>query len=228
MFPGRLSQLPPAMFAQLADLLEHETPGAPVVNLSVGDPRGSVPGFVTEALNAHAHQFGEYPAINGTADWRDAAAGWIRRRFGLPDSAIDPDTHVLPLNGTREGLFLAAFIVTPETKNGQRPAILIPNPFYQCYAVAALAAGAEPIFVPCPALVNSSSSNECGTRPSTMCAADTPPSIAFRQAASFGRIPPPTEPSAAETSAALASETMLEGSAGSRIHPATSVRNITL
>jgi N-succinyldiaminopimelate aminotransferase len=147
MFPGRLSQLPPAMFAQLADLLEHETPGAPVVNLSVGDPRGSVPAFVTEALNAHAHQFGEYPAINGTADWRDAAAGWIRRRFGLPDSVSDPDTHVLPLNGTREGLFLAPFVVVPESKGGARPAILLPNPFYQCYAAAILASGAEPIFV---------------------------------------------------------------------------------
>ncbi len=74
MFPGRLAQLPPAMFAQLANLLEHEKPGAPVINLSVGDPRGSVPSFVTEAIAKHAHQFGEYPAINGTEDWRSDAA----------------------------------------------------------------------------------------------------------------------------------------------------------
>jgi N-succinyldiaminopimelate aminotransferase len=135
------------MFAQLGALLEHETPGAPVVNLSVGDPRGAVPAFVTEALNAHAHQFGEYPPINGTADWREAAAGWIRSRFGLPDGAIDPEKHVLPLNGTREGLFLAPFTIVPEAKAGARPAILLPNPFYQCYAAAILASGAEPIFV---------------------------------------------------------------------------------
>ncbi|HEX3673680.1 MAG TPA: aminotransferase class I/II-fold pyridoxal phosphate-dependent enzyme [Rhizomicrobium sp.] len=135
------------MFAQLGDLLEHETPGAPVVNLSVGDPRGVVPAFVTEALVAHAHQFGEYPPINGTADWRAAAAAWIASRFGLPQSVIDPEKNVLPLSGTREGLFLAPFVVTPETKAGARPAILLPNPFYQCYAAAILAAGAEPIFV---------------------------------------------------------------------------------
>jgi N-succinyldiaminopimelate aminotransferase len=147
MFPGRLSQLPPGMFAQLADLLEHENPGAPVVNLSVGDPRGVVPAFVTEALAKHAHQFGEYPPINGTPDWREAAAGWIRARFTLPEAAVDPEKNVLPLNGTREGLFLAPFIVTPETKVGARPAILLPNPFYQCYAAAILAAGAEPIYV---------------------------------------------------------------------------------
>jgi aspartate/methionine/tyrosine aminotransferase len=147
MFPGRLAHLPPSSFAMLATLLENETPGAVPVNLSVGDPRGAVPGFVTDALARHAHQFGEYPPINGTADWREAAAGWLRSRFGLPASAIDPDKNLLPLSGTREGLFLAPFIVTPETKAGGRPAILLPNPFYQCYAAAILASGAEPVFV---------------------------------------------------------------------------------
>src|SRR5262249_54836989 len=34
------------------------------------------------------------------------------------------------------------------SKAGSRPVVLIPNPFYQCYAAAALAAGAEPVFVP--------------------------------------------------------------------------------
>ncbi len=57
------------------------------------------------------------------------------------------ECEVLPLNGTREGLFLAPFIVTPEMKAGSRPAILLPNPFYQCYAAAILSCGAEPVFV---------------------------------------------------------------------------------
>jgi len=52
------------------------------------------------------------------------------------------------LNGTREGLFLALFAIVPESKAGARPVVLITNPFYQCYAAAALAAGAEPVFVP--------------------------------------------------------------------------------
>ena len=148
MFPGRLAELPPSAFAKLATLLDPVTPGAAPISLSVGDPRGIVPGFVAEAIASHAQEFGEYPPINGTAEWRTAASGWLKRRFGLPDSAIDPDKHLLPLNGTREGLFLAPFIVTPETKAGSRPAILLPNPFYQCYAAGILAAGAEPIFVP--------------------------------------------------------------------------------
>ncbi len=129
----------------LAALLDPVTPGMAPISLAVGDPRGAVPGFVMEALNTHAHQFGEYPPINGTAAWREAAASWLTRRFGV---AVDSEREVLPLNGTREGLFLAPFIVTPESKFGGRPAILLPNPFYQCYAAAILSAGAEPVFVP--------------------------------------------------------------------------------
>ena len=129
----------------LATLLDPVTPGMAPISLAVGDPRGAVPGFIMDALNAHAHQFGEYPPINGTAAWREAAAAWLTRRFGLE---VDSEREVLPLNGTREGLFLAPFIVTPESKAGGRPAILLPNPFYQCYAAAILSAGAEPVFVP--------------------------------------------------------------------------------
>ena len=70
------------------------------------------------------------------------------------------------------------------------------------------------IRVPCPASVNSSSSSECGTRPSTMCANETPPWIASTAARSFGRIPPETVESAASTSSAVASEMTLPGSAG--------------
>jgi aspartate/methionine/tyrosine aminotransferase len=146
--PGRLAELPPGSFVRLASLLDPVKPGAVPVSFAVGDPRGQVPAFVTETIARHAHQFGEYPPISGTQDWRDAAASWIARRFVLPDGMIDPERNVLPLNGTREGLFMAPFIVTPDSKAGARPVILIPNPFYQCYAAAGLAAGAEPVFVP--------------------------------------------------------------------------------
>jgi aspartate/methionine/tyrosine aminotransferase len=144
-FPGRLAALPPSSFAKLATLLDEIPPGQPPISLAVGDPQGEVPAFVTEAIARHADRFGVYPPINGTAEWREAAVGWLKRRFALPN--VDPDKQVLPLNGTREGLFLAPFIVTPESKAGEPPVILLPNPFYQCYAAAVLACGAEPVFV---------------------------------------------------------------------------------
>lgn len=144
-FPGRLAALPPSAFAKLATLLDGVAPGDTPISLAVGDPQGEVPVFVTEAIVRHADRFGVYPPINATQEWREAAAGWLKRRFALP--SVDPDKQLLPLNGTREGLFLAPFIVTPEAKGGGRPVILLPNPFYQCYAAAALACGAEPVFV---------------------------------------------------------------------------------
>lgn len=148
MLPGRLAELPPSSFAQLASLLDGHKSGKPPVSLAVGDPQSVPPAFIAEAIAKSAQGFGQYPPINGTADWREAAAFWLRRRFNLPAGTIDPEIHLLPLNGTREGLFLAPQILTPEKKAGGRPVILIPNPFYQCYAAAALAAGAEAVFVP--------------------------------------------------------------------------------
>ena len=142
----RLAALPPGPFARLATLLGDVKPGKEPISLAVGDPSGAVPDFVKEALAKSAAGFGNYPNIFGTEDWRNAAAGWLNSRFGL-GGAIDAEKHLLPLNGTREGLFSVLFPFMPQTKNGQRPIVAMPNPFYQCYAAAALASGAEPLYV---------------------------------------------------------------------------------
>jgi aspartate/methionine/tyrosine aminotransferase len=143
----RLAALPPGPFARLAALLADIKPGKTPISLAVGDPSGAVPEFVKQALAEGAAGFGNYPAIIGTQDWRDAAAGWLNRRFAL-NGAIDAEKNLLPLNGTREGLFSVLFPIMPETKAGQRPIVAMPNPFYQCYAAAALSSGAEPLYVP--------------------------------------------------------------------------------
>src|SRR5215472_569229 len=148
MFPGRLAQLPPSSFAQLATLLDPIRPALPPISLAVGDPNATPPAFVAEILARHTRDFGTYPPIDGSPAWRDAASAWLTRRFGLKPGEIDPEKNLLPLNGTREGLFLALFTIVSESKAGARPVVLIPTPFYQCYAAATLAAGAEPVFVP--------------------------------------------------------------------------------
>jgi len=149
----RLSALPDGPFARLANLLGDEKPGKEPISLALGDPSGAVPAFVEEALAREAARFGNYPAIAGTEEWRQAAAGWVGRRFGLPAERIDPERHVLPLNGTRDGLFSVLFPFMPQSKAGKRPIVAMPNPFYQVYAAAALASGAEPLYVPALAAI---------------------------------------------------------------------------
>lgn len=146
-FGTRLSALPEGPFAQLNTLLAGIEPGKPPISLTIGDPQGTVPDFIRKAMDDSVARFGTYPAITGTDDWRDAAAGWVNRRFDL-GGRITPDKHVLPLAGSREGLFSVLFPFLPEQKGGGRPAVAMPNPFYQVYAAAALAAGAEPVYVP--------------------------------------------------------------------------------
>ena len=141
--PSRIKDLPPSPFLRLNALLEGVTPALPPIALSVGEPQGPVPDFVGEILAREAAGFAKYPPIHGTDALRAAISGWLTRRFDLKT----PVTDILPLNGTREGLFLALFVMVPETKNGQRPAVLLPNPYYQAYPAGALASGAEPIYV---------------------------------------------------------------------------------
>ena len=142
----RLSTLPDGPFARLATLLGDVKPGKEPISLAIGDPHGAVPDFVKQAIAESAASFGNYPAIIGTQEWRQAAGDWINRRFQL-SGAVD-EKHLLPLDGTREGLFTVLFPFMPESKKGARPIVAMPNPFYQCYAAAALGSGAEPLYVP--------------------------------------------------------------------------------
>ena len=96
----------------------------------------------------HAIGFNSYPPNEGIPELRAAFCDWLGRRYGVTK---DPDVHVMPLNGTREGLYNAGMALCPEVKNGQRPVVLMPNPFYQVYMLAAISAGAEPYLVPATA-----------------------------------------------------------------------------
>lgn len=144
-FPQRFSNLPEYAFPRLRALLDAHPAGGPVINMTIGEPQHPMPGFVAEVLASALDGFGRYPPNDGTPELLTAMADWVARRHGV---TLAPDACVMALNGTREGLFNAALALCPEAKNGGRPAVLIPNPFYQVYAVGALAVGAEPVFVP--------------------------------------------------------------------------------
>lgn len=135
-------------FQRLADLLAPHAPGAAPINLTVGEPRHAVPGFVGPVLAREIDGFGRYPAIKGTDAFRRTVADWLAARFGLADGTVDVERGILPLNGSREGLFYAALEARRRWRGtSDRPAILLPNPFYQAYAAGAVAAGCEAVMI---------------------------------------------------------------------------------
>jgi aspartate/methionine/tyrosine aminotransferase len=135
-------------FARAAELLAPYQPGQPMISLALGEPQHPPPDFVGEILSRHINEFRRYPMARGIEPFRRAAANWLSRRFALP-RAIDPETEILVLNGSREGLFFAAIAaaryVTP--RKGA-PAILMPNPFYPAYGAGARAAHCETVLLP--------------------------------------------------------------------------------
>lgn len=144
---NRLDELIASPFVRLTRLLEGIEPGASPIDLSLGEPKALIPPFVGSILQEHLHTFGRYPPIRGIPALRLAIAQWIGRRYPALQGKIDAERHVLPLNGSREGLFSSIFPALAR-KPAIKPAVLIPNPFYQAYAAAAAASGAEPHFLP--------------------------------------------------------------------------------
>jgi len=141
----RLELLTAYPFERLARLKAGVTPpeALPHIAMSIGEPKHAPPAFVIEALRQNLGKLDSYPATAGLPETRAACAAWLQRRFGV---RVDADSMVLPVNGTREALFSLVQAMVG-TDGAARPAVAMPNPFYQIYEGAALLAGAEPVFL---------------------------------------------------------------------------------
>lgn len=133
-------------FARLNSLLAGVEPGLPAINLTIGEPQHPIPSFVAPVIAENVALFGRYPPIRGTDAFRQTIARWLDKRYGLA-AAIDPERMVLPLNGSREGLTLAALSARQRRPDIEKPVVLLPNPFYQAYAAGAEVAGAEVVLL---------------------------------------------------------------------------------
>ncbi len=142
-----LELLKPYPFERLAALKKPINPNGRLkhIPLSIGEPKQDPPGFVLDAINKNAETFSRYPTTRGLFDLRGTISRWIEKRYQLSDNQIDPDTQVLPVNGTREALFSFAQAVINNKESD--PLVIMPNPFYQIYEGAAILAGATPYFV---------------------------------------------------------------------------------
>jgi len=144
-----IALLQPYPFEKLVQLKQGLKPPEHLdhIALSIGEPRHPAPHFVVESLIAHLHQLSNYPGTRGTEELRVAIASWLSARYRIKPGLPDPEINLLPLSGTREGLFaIAQCIVDRSTTN---PLVMLPNPFYQIYEGAALLAGATPRYLDC-------------------------------------------------------------------------------
>ena len=139
----RLDRLQPYPFEKLRLLYQGVTPSPQwsAISLGIGEPKHPTPPFIQQALAAHLDGLAVYPSTVGSLDLRTACAQWAQRRYRVN---LDPQSQVLPVNGSREALFALAQTVVDASREGAT--VVCPNPFYQIYEGAALLAGAQPYF----------------------------------------------------------------------------------
>ncbi|MGV8713249.1 MAG: succinyldiaminopimelate transaminase [Nitrosomonas sp.] len=140
-----LNQLQPYPFQKLRQLFEgvaRNTAFSPI-ELQIGEPKHATPDFIRQALIDNLDGLSTYPTTLGTTTLPNSIAAWIKQRFNL--LGINPDTEVIPVNGSREALFSFAQAVVDTS--AAHPVVVCPNPFYQIYEGAALLAGATPYFI---------------------------------------------------------------------------------
>lgn len=140
-----LNLLQPYPFQRLRDLFKGITPNPAFtpINLSIGEPKHATPQLIKDALVSSLAGLANYPTTIGSIELRTAISHWILRRYNIP--ALNAETAILPVNGSREALFALAQAIIDQTK--PNPVVISPNPFYQIYEGAAFLAGATPYFL---------------------------------------------------------------------------------
>jgi len=149
MYNKDLDKLTDYPFDRLRALLGGLEPPADVAPMimSLGEPQHASPALIKEAVAAHADEWAKYPPVAGSPDLLEAIQDWLTRRYGLTSLKMTPADNIVAVNGTKEALFMAGDICVPRTKNGKRPAVLIPNPFYQVYVGATVLRDADPVYM---------------------------------------------------------------------------------
>lgn len=142
-YADRLSRLPPYAFAEV-DRAKHQKikEGVDVIDLGVGDPDTPTPDYVVDSLCRAVHdpETHQYPSYSGSTVFRDAAAGWLEKRFGVK---LDAEKEIITLIGSKEGI---AHI--PEAFVNPGDYALCPDPAYPVYGTATMFAEGMPYAMP--------------------------------------------------------------------------------
>jgi LL-diaminopimelate aminotransferase len=140
---NRILNVPPYLFAEIDKVRATVTSkGVPVIDLGVGDPDRPTPKRILDKFHKAVDdpRNHNYPPYEGTYDFRCAVAKWYKKRFGV---ILDPDTEVLSLIGSKEGIahIFYAFIDPGDVA-------LLPDPGYPVYNVGTIFAGGTPYSMP--------------------------------------------------------------------------------
>ncbi len=140
-----LDRLQSYPFQKLNDLLAGAVPNPQFkpVSLYIGEPKHPTPQFIRQAITDNLDGLAVYPTTLGAEGLRIAIADWLKQRYGLKE--ISAQTEIIPVNGSREALYAFAHTIIDRSK--AKPAVVVPNPFYQIYEGAALLSGAEAQFL---------------------------------------------------------------------------------
>ncbi|MFH1847297.1 MAG: LL-diaminopimelate aminotransferase [Candidatus Omnitrophota bacterium] len=142
-YADRLKQLPPYLFEEI-DKAKQKTlgEGRPVIDLGVGDPDRPTPGNIISELKRAVDDPAthKYALNRGLSSLRQEMALWYKKRFNVK---LDPETEVLPLLGSKEGI---AHIPLAFINPGDE--VLVPDPGYPPYNSGSVFAGAKVHFMP--------------------------------------------------------------------------------
>ena len=139
----RIIDIPPYLFAELdRRVAAKRAEGADVISFGIGDPDFPTPPHIIEALKTAADDESthHYPSYSGMPELRAEIATWMEGRFG---TKLDPDTEVLPLWGSKEGVVHLPWAVVDE-----RDIVLCADPGYPVYDVGARLTGGTPYPLP--------------------------------------------------------------------------------
>lgn len=139
-----LNSLTDYPFQYLSELLQGvESESNDLIGLHIGEPKGNPPEEALDIIKNGAKSYSKYPTSIGEDSLRESYCNWLVKRFSIKD--VDPKKNVLPVSGTREGIF--SFIQSVIDTSQKNPKVILPNPFYKIYEGAAIMAGAEPYYV---------------------------------------------------------------------------------
>jgi N-succinyldiaminopimelate aminotransferase len=143
-----LDRLHPYPFEKLAQLKAGVTGPAHLesISLGIGEPKHPAPEFIKQVVADNLVRLGNYPTTKGTDELREAISQWATKRFALAPGSLTAAHHIVPVNGTREGIFSLVQAVVDRSKAAT---VVSPNPFYQVYEGAAFLAGATPVYLAC-------------------------------------------------------------------------------